>query len=206
MPLAIELAALLTRHMSLREIADRLEYSLDWLSSSLRNAPARHRSMAAVFEQIWSRLDGDEQRLLEQLAFFQGSCTRDAAEAVAGATAAPLVNLVDKSLLNYSSSGRISIPTWLYGYARQRLQARPGAMADVQQRYCTYYAALLRQQMQDADAGDPQTIRAALGADLENVRAAWRYAAATGSLHAVADELGRHMAAQTALALLKKPS
>ncbi|MBV7339944.1 hypothetical protein KFU94_69400 [Chloroflexi bacterium TSY] len=50
MPLGIELAAAWTRTLSCWEILSEIEQSLDFLSTSLRNVPERHRSLRALFE------------------------------------------------------------------------------------------------------------------------------------------------------------
>ena len=50
MPLAIEIAASLTRSMSLHRLVDVLERELPGLRSAYRDAPERHRSVAATVE------------------------------------------------------------------------------------------------------------------------------------------------------------
>ena len=86
MPLALELAAAWTRTLSCAEIATEIETSFDFLSTTLRNVPERHRSLRVIFEQTWGRLSEVEQAILQQLSVFRGGCTREAAEQVAGAT------------------------------------------------------------------------------------------------------------------------
>src|SRR5262245_33538357 len=50
MPLAIELAAAGVRTQPLAELERQIRANLDVLATSLRNVPARHRSMRAVFD------------------------------------------------------------------------------------------------------------------------------------------------------------
>ena len=54
MPLGIELAAAWTRTLPLNEVSRELERGLHILTTSLRDMPARHRSMNAVFDQSWA--------------------------------------------------------------------------------------------------------------------------------------------------------
>ncbi|MBI1880388.1 MAG: hypothetical protein HYR94_19570, partial [Chloroflexi bacterium] len=61
--------------------------------------PERHRSLRAVFEQTWQRLPEAEQVVLSKLSVFKGGCTRQAAEAVTGASLPALAALMDKALL-----------------------------------------------------------------------------------------------------------
>ena len=72
MPLGIELAAAWTRTLPLDEVSAELERGLTILSTSLRNVPARHRSMHAVFDQSWAMLEPNERSILRQMSVFRG--------------------------------------------------------------------------------------------------------------------------------------
>ncbi|NUO02992.1 MAG: hypothetical protein HUU01_20475, partial [Saprospiraceae bacterium] len=109
MPLALELAAPWVRSITCREIVQEIERSLDFLTTSLRNTPARHRSIKAVLEQTWQRLPETEKALLCKLSVFQGGCLREAAIQVTGATLTLLSSLVDKALLRRAESGRYEL-------------------------------------------------------------------------------------------------
>jgi hypothetical protein len=61
MPLGIELAASWVSMLSCAEIADEIEGNIDFLATSMRDVPERHRSLRAVIDQSW-RLLADEQR------------------------------------------------------------------------------------------------------------------------------------------------
>src|SRR6266545_3528908 len=108
-PLAIELAAAWVRSQSCVEIARALEQSLEQLATTMRDVPARHRSMRAVFEHSWRLLSDAEQGVLRRLAVFRGGMEADAAEQVAGATSSLLAALVDKSLLRRNGAGRYDL-------------------------------------------------------------------------------------------------
>jgi serine/threonine-protein kinase PknK len=82
MPLALELAAAWAKMMSCEEIAAQIERDLDFLNTTLRNVPDRHRSLRAVFEGSWKLLTEDEQRLCRLLSVFRGGFRREAAAAV----------------------------------------------------------------------------------------------------------------------------
>lgn len=104
MPLAIELAAANTRVLSLTEIDQQIRSNLDVLTTTLRDVPARHRSLRAVFDHSWELLSEREQILLSRLAVFRGGFTAAAAMQVAGATLTDLIRLVDKSLVHQTSA------------------------------------------------------------------------------------------------------
>src|SRR6266508_2241856 len=52
------------------------------LTTTLRDVPARHRSMRAVFDHSWNLLSEPERALLSRLAVFRGGWMAEAAEAV----------------------------------------------------------------------------------------------------------------------------
>src|SRR6266545_1107359 len=104
MPLAIELAAAGVRTLSLAEIERQIHANLDVLATTLRDMPARHRNMRAVFDHSWRLLSEEEQAVFSHVAVFRGGWTAEAAVQVAGATLGALTALVDKSLVRQDSA------------------------------------------------------------------------------------------------------
>ena len=108
MPLAIELAAARVEALSVAELADRLDDRFGLLTAGDRLAPDRHRSLAATVEWSYQLLDERERRVFRALSVFPGRFTLEAAEAVAGPGAGPVVlQLVDCSLLVPPRPGRM---------------------------------------------------------------------------------------------------
>jgi excisionase family DNA binding protein len=87
LPLAIELAAAQTRALSVDQLRQRLERRLPILTRGARDAPARLQTMCAAIAWSYDLLGAAEQRLFRRLAVFTGSCTLDAAEAIASRAA-----------------------------------------------------------------------------------------------------------------------
>jgi DNA-binding SARP family transcriptional activator len=112
MPLAIELASASVRSRSCSEIAQGLEQSLEQLATTMRDVPARHRSMRAVFDHSWHLLSVAEQGVLRRLSVFRGGVDADAAAQVAGATPALLAALINKSLLRRNEPGATTCTSW----------------------------------------------------------------------------------------------
>ncbi|MEM7133157.1 MAG: tetratricopeptide repeat protein [Chloroflexota bacterium] len=125
MPLAIELAASWVRTLSCyeiaEEIANELGESLDFLSTTLHDIPARHRSMQAVFDHSWRLLSEKEQQVFARCSVFRGGFTRESAQEIADATLPILAALVDKSLLSCSRDGRYAVHELARQYAANRL-------------------------------------------------------------------------------------
>jgi predicted ATPase/DNA-binding XRE family transcriptional regulator len=177
MPLALELAAAWTRLLNCAEIATEIERGLDFLRSTMRDAPARQHSLRATFDYSWNLLPAAEQRVLSQLAVFQGGFTREAATQVAGATLPDLLSLVSKSLLRRAVDGRFDLHQIIRQYALLHLNDETtGAAARV--RHSDYYLALLhRQEPFLRNAAQRETIRTLVD-EIDNIRAAWDCAAA----------------------------
>ncbi len=128
MPLGIELAAAWVRTLSCREIAGQIERNMDFLATSVRDLPERHRSLRAVFNQSWSMLTPEERSVMSKLSVFRGGFQREAAERVAGASLSILASLVAKSLVRRTESdrptgtfGRYDLHEMIRQYARERL-------------------------------------------------------------------------------------
>ena len=109
LPLGIELAASWVRYMSPAEIAQEIEKDINFLATNVRNLPARHRSLRAVFDHSWRLLSPQEQEVLPQLAVFRGNFRLAEAQAVTGASRPVLTGLVDKSLVSVSAEGRYDL-------------------------------------------------------------------------------------------------
>ena len=172
MPLAIELAAAWVNVLSCEEIADEIEHGFDFLSSTLRDVPERHRSLRAVFEHSWKRLAKPEQAALSSLTIFQGGFTREAAESVVGAKRGVLLSLVSKSLLRRSSSGRFDLHEVIRQYAKDYLKDE----AALYDRHSEYYLTFLRQSESALFGGDESKRLRELFNEFGNLRIAWEHA------------------------------
>ncbi len=84
LPLAIELAAALTRLFSARGLLRRLEHRLPVLVGGPRDAPARQQTLHKTIAWSYELLEPQDQVLLRRLAVFRGGWSLEAAEAVAG--------------------------------------------------------------------------------------------------------------------------
>ncbi|PWN02753.1 transcriptional regulator [Nocardioides silvaticus] len=106
LPLALELAAVKVRAMSVDDIDRRLEDRFALLRGGDRTAPDRHQTLLAVIEWSWVLLEEREQRALRTLSVFHDGFTADAATSVLGADGiGTLERLVDQSLLTVTDTG-----------------------------------------------------------------------------------------------------
>ena len=143
LPLGIELAAAWVATLSCQEIAREIQRTMDFLASTARDMPDRHRSIRAAFEHSWVLLAPEEQRVLRNVAVFRGGFGREAAEYVAGATLPLLSALVSKSLLRRAPAGRYDLHDLVRQYALDQLDQDAQAAEQIRTRHCQYYALLL---------------------------------------------------------------
>ena len=190
MPLGIELAAAAVRSYPCEKIAAQIAQDLDFLATSMRDVPARHRSMRAVFDHSWRLLTPEEQAVFAQLAVFQGGFTSAAAQAVAQfatgqqalTTERFLVALADRSLIQRWPDGRYGMHTLLRQYAVEKLGDSPAVREAATERHAAFYMDFLAGQ----GSGEETDQRAAIRADLANIRAAWQWIVEEQDLKALA--------------------
>jgi predicted ATPase/DNA-binding CsgD family transcriptional regulator len=176
MPLAIELAAGWMNVLSPEELAGEIKQSLDILTSEIRDIPERHRSMRAVFDQSWSFLDQPEKEAFMRLSTFRGGFTREAAQAVAGASLQLLASLVNKSFLRHDpTSGRFDIHELLREYAQEQLSKKPDNKTSALEAHTTFFANFMAEHWDHLRDQRQKTALNKIDADLENIRTAWRY-------------------------------
>jgi predicted ATPase/DNA-binding CsgD family transcriptional regulator len=132
-PLGIELSAARVRALSVEQIADRLRDRFHLLNSGDRTAPLRQQTLRATVDWSYELLDEAEQMLLRRLAVFSG-WNLDMAEQVcsdeaipADAVLAPLISLIDKSLVvldgEAAGDARYRLLDTIKQYAAERLGA-----------------------------------------------------------------------------------
>jgi tetratricopeptide (TPR) repeat protein len=173
LPLGIELAASWVRYMAPAETVQEIEKDIDFLATNVRNLPARHRSLRAVFDHSWRLLTPPEQEVLPQLAVFRGDFRLAEAQAVTGAARLALTGLVDKSLVSVSAEGRYDLHERLRQYLLEKLREDLAVYQAAHDRHSQVYLVLLQL---DRAEFNRQTTLQRLTADFDNIRAAWRWA------------------------------
>ncbi|HEX6737495.1 MAG TPA: BTAD domain-containing putative transcriptional regulator, partial [Vicinamibacteria bacterium] len=186
MPLAIELAAAWVAVLPCAEIAREIERNLDVLATTLRDVPARHRDMRAVFDHSWRLLTEHQRDVFRQLSVFRGGFLRAAAAEVAGASLFTLSALVSKSFLRKTPAERYEIHELLRQYAQEQLETSPREAEGARDRHCDYYMEFLARRAESLQGAAQQAALQEIGAEIENVRAAWRRAIDRGQAGLVA--------------------
>jgi predicted ATPase/class 3 adenylate cyclase/Tfp pilus assembly protein PilF len=176
LPLGIELASVWLRTLSLTEIAKEIEKSIDFLETSLRDVPHRHRSLRAVFEYSWDLLSESERDILMKLSVFSGEFDRAAAEGITGTNLSMLAGLVEKSLLRKTAGGRYELLDILRRYTLQKLEESPDSKARVYDLHCSYFLKYVEDNEDALLGADQKNAAERFSENIENVRTAWRWA------------------------------
>ncbi|NDJ76653.1 MAG: protein kinase [Chloroflexi bacterium] len=175
-PLGIVLAAAWVGMLSLDEIANEVELSLDFLQTDARDIPERQRSLRSVFESSWNMLTDPERDAFMKLSIFRGGVKRAIAQYITGASLLTLAGLVKKSLLRRNpETGRYDVHELLRQYAADELE-QTGQVSTTRDIHCHYFISLMARRTGDLRGqGQVEALRE-IDADFENVRAAWGWA------------------------------
>ena len=189
MPLALKLAAGWVRVMPVGKILAEVERCLDVLSAQMRDLPARQRSIRAVIDSTWRQLNPDEQAVFQGLSVFCGGFTREAARKIAGANLLTFAKLVEKSLVQPAERERYRMHELLRQYAGEKRtanQADDTALAW----HSAFYLSFLRERADRLVGKAQQTALAEIGEEIENIRAAWRWAVVQNDMDAIRPVIG----------------
>ncbi|MBK9055183.1 MAG: protein kinase [Chloroflexi bacterium] len=176
LPLALELAITWIRTLSLTDIVAEIERATDFLATNLRDIPARHRSLRAVFDYSWQLLTPQEQEAYCRLACFRGGFTYEAAQAVAHLNLKALVGLVDKSLLRRGNNNRYLRHPLLLQFANDKLAENPALAAEVRQNHARYFGDFVQAQEPLIFGGRADIALKRVQPEMENLRQTWEYA------------------------------
>jgi predicted ATPase/DNA-binding SARP family transcriptional activator len=185
LPLALELAAVRAKALSLEEIAARLADRFRFLVSWRRLAPARHRTLREAMDWSYELLSEDEGAAFARLSVFAGGFTLDAVAAVClngdDERALDLIERLVQASLVVAEEGegetRYRLLETVREYAAHRLE-EGGIATATKDAHVRFFC----------DLADSAALRgpdqgqwlARLDADLDNLRAAIDTAAATG--------------------------
>jgi serine/threonine protein kinase len=176
MPLGIVLAASWLSVLSLAEIADEMQGSLDFLETDETDLPERQRSIRAVMDYSWEQMTDSEQQVFMKLSVFRGGFTREAAQVVAGANLRILMSLVNKSLIRRDAdSGRYEIHELLRQYADEKLEIA-AETERIHDAHKNYYADFMQEHAIDIKGRRQLEGLNEVESDFENVLVAWERA------------------------------
>src|SRR5688500_6242095 len=159
LPLALELAAAVARHLSLDELAGRLDHDFATLDRAVPEG--RHRTLDTAFDWSWDLLTDEEREVLCRLAAPPRTFDVDLAAAVTHPGAEGIVlRLLDHSLL-VPAGGRPR-RFRLLAVMREFVHARtdPAIIREVLQQHAEYIATISEEFVAEARTDDsPEAFR-----------------------------------------------
>jgi len=174
-PLAIELAAAWVGILTCQEILQEIQTNIDFLTTSMRDVPDRHRSLRATFDHSWKLLSDEERNALCRLSVFHGGFDRMAAEHIAGAPLPLLASLVSKSLVRRVENNRFDLHEAIRQYSASHLDANPSqreVTCDLHGEHYLKFVSSFEKKIKSAE--QQETIRE-ISKALDNIRAAWNW-------------------------------
>ncbi|MFF1375687.1 ATP-binding protein [Streptomyces sp. NPDC058308] len=185
-PLALELAAVRLRAVSVQELVARLDDRFQVLTGGRRTALSRHQTLRTAIDWSHELCTPAEQLLWARLSVFAGSFELAAAEQVCGDEELPvadvlgqLIGLVDKSVVQRlgESGSRYRLLDTLREYGAERLGAvETDGGAALRARHFAYYRDLGRRFEEGFLGAAQPELHRAVRAEMSGLRAALRYA------------------------------
>lgn len=145
LPLAIELAAARTGMYPVEAIRDALEENLEFLTTTMRDAPARHRSVEALLDWIWEQLNEEEKTTLARCSAFSGGFDVEAAAKLLHPLKPQILEtLHNRSLLvrdaSDASRSRLTMLFVIRRFAAHKLESRDDRI-ETMQRHAQIFGA-----------------------------------------------------------------
>ncbi|MFD9661036.1 ATP-binding protein [Rhodococcus sp. NPDC059968] len=183
LPLAIELAAVRLRVMSVEQILQRLTDRFTLLTTGSRGAPSRQQTLLGSIDWSYELCTWAERELWGRLTVFAGGFELDAVEGICagGMTSDQVVDvvasLIDKSIVLREETGgaaRYRMLETLRDYGTQRLQ-ETGEFASLLRRHRDWYASLVLRAESDWVSSRQVSWVARLDAEQPNIVAALQF-------------------------------
>ncbi|GAA5115392.1 ATP-binding protein [Haloechinothrix salitolerans] len=187
-PLALELAAVRIRSLSVRQILDGLSDRYRLLTQGSRTALPRQRTLRSLMDWSYDLLTEEARLLWARVSVFAGSFELDAAEGICPDDALAredvldlLAELVDKSVLlrdERDGQARYRLLETIKEYGLNRLRAS-GELATLRQRHRDWYAGLTAHALTQLEDGEQIEAYHRLRAEQANLRAAFELCTAS---------------------------
>ncbi|RZL84126.1 MAG: LuxR family transcriptional regulator [Rhodococcus sp. (in: high G+C Gram-positive bacteria)] len=194
LPLAIELAALRTRTMSIQDIDARLTDRFGLLHGGPRDVHPRHRSLWTLLAWAWDQCSTAQRSLWAQFSVFVGSASLDAVDNVCDlgdeADVAEVVDgLVQQSILSRRQSGnvvRFQMLDTIREFGELMLEREAenlrltSSHADLRDRHMLFYSRLASRSESDWFGPNQQRASSVVAEEIANMRSAFEWALETG--------------------------
>ncbi len=190
-PLAVELAAVRVKALSVEHIAERLHDRFKLLTGGSRTAMPRHQTLRAALDWSFALLSEPERAVLRRLSVFAGGFALEAAEAVcpgqdldATDVLDLLTHLVEKSLVVFQErEGRYRLLETVRQYGRDKLLEAEEA-PEARTRHRDFFMALAEDAEPHLRGAEAVTWLDRLETEYDNLRAALDWSLESGQTEA----------------------
>jgi predicted ATPase/DNA-binding CsgD family transcriptional regulator len=183
-PLAIELAAVRLRVLTVDDLERRLDDRFNLLREGNRDDPERHRTLQSLVDWSYELCTPGEQMLWARASVFAGGFDAEALEAVCADGALPagevldtVAGLLDKSVFvreERDGHARFRMLETLREYGQARL-AETGAEAEVHRRHRDYYSEFMERAAAEWSGSRQLEWASRLRAEHANLRRAFEH-------------------------------
>jgi predicted ATPase len=180
-PLAVELAAAMTRALDVATLHAHLSVDLGLLEGRAVDVPERHHDVTALLDPTWQQLDANDRLALIRLATFATGFTLEAAKSVAELGLQRLLRLVDVAVVSVEGGGRgrYRLHPIVRSYARERADA--AAWTEARRTHAAFIHSLLVN-FGAALATDRGPVVERLAVEREEVRSAVEFVLGAGDV------------------------
>ncbi|MFE5705402.1 LuxR C-terminal-related transcriptional regulator [Rhodococcus koreensis] len=183
-PLAIELAAVRLKVLSVADLADRLDHRLQLLTEGSRTTPTRHHTLRATIDWSFDLCSPSEQLLWTRVSVFAGSFDLDAATAVCGGDGLDqdsilngLSGLMAQSIVAREERDghvRFRLLETIREYGQDKLRDSQAAPL-LRQRHLQWYVALMDRAVAEWFGPAEENLLTRLRLEQPNLRVAFEY-------------------------------
>lgn len=170
-PLHLELAAARLSLLTVRELIEHIRHNASLPGEAPRDAPDRHRTFDAIFEQSWGLLDAEAQVALAKLSLTRGGFDREAAVNLLASDGSEPIRLARMSLLTEERGGRFRFHELVRQSAEARLSVETRTEAEVA--HAHWYLGRLEDAQDSLLSSEALAASKPLLHDVENIRQAW---------------------------------
>ncbi|HMD39611.1 MAG TPA: protein kinase [Candidatus Acidoferrum sp.] len=191
LPLAIELAAARTKHLSPSAMRTRLASRLQLLTGGARDLPARQQTLRQAIDWSYDLLNTPEQKLFRRLSVFVGGCSLEAAESACDTKQDlgldildGMSSMVDKSLVRQieqeDGEPRFVMLETIREYALGKM-AESGEEAQTRRAHAAYCLVLAEEGAAEDASANQKEWMGRLELEHDNVRAALEWLTETAN-------------------------
>jgi predicted ATPase len=189
MPLAILLAAGGILRYGLGEILQAIKNSLDFLSASWHDLPARQRSLRASFEFSWGLLDAEQQASLRRLSLFRDGFDLERGRLVCKINETNVRSLLEVSLVQKIAGDRYRMHDLVREYSLEKLLELPEECQEIHECFCAEYIKALENWDHRIRSADQMTAMQEFELEIENANQAWNWSVQNEKMTGLEDAL-----------------